>query len=200
MAGSVATAGNDRREPIIDAAFARFQQYGYNKTTMAEIADDVGMSAANLYRYFDHKQDIAAACASRCMSERLHKLRRIVRDVQLNAAAKLEAYALVMVDHTHEIAAPDTRIGELIATITRERPVMVHDRIRAHTGLLAEILGAGNESHEFDVADVIQTAKDLYTTLVVFDVPLFVGLFPRHEFEERAKGAVKLLLTGLRKR
>ena len=44
---------------ILDAAEARLLHFGYNKTTMAEIAEDAGMSAANLYRYFKNKQEIA---------------------------------------------------------------------------------------------------------------------------------------------
>jgi hypothetical protein len=33
---------------ILQAAVNRFSEYGYNKTTMTEIADDAGMSAANM--------------------------------------------------------------------------------------------------------------------------------------------------------
>ena len=50
----------DVRSQIIEAANARFKHYGYGKTTMAEIAADSGMSAANLYRYFKNKQEIIA--------------------------------------------------------------------------------------------------------------------------------------------
>ncbi|NOQ82264.1 MAG: TetR family transcriptional regulator, partial [Methylophaga sp.] len=39
----------DTRSQILSATEIRFSQYGYNKTTMAEIAKDCGMSAANLY-------------------------------------------------------------------------------------------------------------------------------------------------------
>jgi len=40
---------------MLDVAEARFRTYGLNKATMAEIAQDIGMSAANLYRelFFD---------------------------------------------------------------------------------------------------------------------------------------------------
>jgi len=46
----------------MDAARGRFRTYGPGKTTMAEIAGDVGMSAANLYRYFDNKHELVEAC------------------------------------------------------------------------------------------------------------------------------------------
>ena len=54
----VATA--DIRGLIVEAARVRFERYGFNKSTMAEIAGDCGMSAANLYRYFESKSEIAA--------------------------------------------------------------------------------------------------------------------------------------------
>ena len=66
LAMSEAVATSEKLDPatiIIDAAIRRFSEYGYNKTTMAEIAEDAAMSAANLYRYFKNKQDIAAVCS-----------------------------------------------------------------------------------------------------------------------------------------
>ena len=80
-----------------------------------------------------------------------------------------------MIEHTHEIAITDTKISELIQTVSRERPKMIHDRLRAHYALLAEILQLGNDSGEFEVVDVGKTARYLYSALVIFDVPIFVG-------------------------
>ena len=75
------------REQILDAAQQRFEVFGLGKTTMAEIAEDTGMSAANLYRYFENKQDIAGACACRCMNEGLDLLRATLRDSPARCAA-----------------------------------------------------------------------------------------------------------------
>ncbi len=43
---------------ILDAARRRFEKYGYRRTSMIEIARDVGIAAGTLYRYFDSKEDI----------------------------------------------------------------------------------------------------------------------------------------------
>ena len=48
---------------ILEAAEKRFKHYGYAKTSMAEIAADLGMSPGNLYRYFPSKIDMALAIA-----------------------------------------------------------------------------------------------------------------------------------------
>ena len=39
---------------ILTVAQERFRNFGYGKTTMAEIDYDVHMSASNLYRYFQN--------------------------------------------------------------------------------------------------------------------------------------------------
>lgn len=187
------------REQILDVAQARLLRFGYHKTTMAEIADEAGMSAANLYRYFANKQDIAAECAGRCMTERLERLREVARDPRLTPAEKLTNYALEMIQHTHELADPDSKIGELVAFIARDRPQLSHDKMSKYHSLIAEILSSGIDSGEFDIDDVIDTAQNVYGALFMFDVPLFVGLFTREDFDRRARGVTALIVAGLRK-
>lgn len=184
---------------ILDAAQARLLQFGYHKTTMAEIAVDAGMSAANLYRYFANKEEIAAECATRCMNERLDRLRLVAGEKDVSASRRLASYAVELLHDSHALAGADSKIGELVATITRQRPALVHKKMAVHHELLAAILQDGVDSGEFAIADVAGTAVDVYTTFVLFDVPLFVGLFPRAEFEARAAGVVRLLVDGLRK-
>jgi len=197
---SAPVQNGDTREQILDAAQARLLQYGYHKTTMAEIADDVGMSAANLYRYFRSKEDIAAGCAARCLNERLARLRTIAERAGGDAASRLTDYALELVADSHALAGTDSKIGELVATITRQRPALVHEKLGAHEHLIARILADGAARGELAVSDAEDTARQVLGALMLFDVPLFVGLYPRAEFERRARATVALLLTGLRPR
>lgn len=44
-----------RKEEIIDVALRRFCHYGFNKTTMNEIAEDMKITKANLYYYYQDK-------------------------------------------------------------------------------------------------------------------------------------------------
>ncbi|MGR8921107.1 MAG: TetR/AcrR family transcriptional regulator [Gammaproteobacteria bacterium] len=188
----------DIRTAILDAAQARFLHFGYHKTTMAEIAEDSGMSAANLYRYFDNKLEIVAQCAARCMDERLERLRVIVAERALPAPDRLARYALELVADSHALAGPDSHIGELVGSITRERPALVHDKEAVHHALIAQILADGVAAGDFAVDDVDAAARHVHAALTLFDVPLFVGLHSRAEFDALATGVVELLLAGLR--
>ena len=182
---------------VVDAALERFLKFGYNKTTMAEIADDNGMSAANLYRYFENKQDIAAACCTKAMNERLDRL-RLVANLSAPFDEKLERYALTMIEHTHELAAPDSKIGELVAFITRERSEIVLEKLDIHYALITQMLKQAVQNDEIFCTDFGGAARHIYSAFVVFDVPLFVGFYSMEEYQSRAQGIVGLILNGLR--
>ena len=189
-----------QRIEIIEMAERRFRDYGYNKTTMAEITEDLSMSAANLYRFFKSKQDIAAACAERCMGERVECLSRLVELDSMSASEKLMALVLEDVRYTHERAENEPKVNELIAIVTRERKEIVLSKVESQCELIAEIIKQGNQDGEFEVVDVMKTARTIYSSLTLFEVPLFLPLFTQEQFEEMAANLVELLLAGLRKR
>jgi AcrR family transcriptional regulator len=185
---------------ILEAAVNRFSEYGYNKTTVAEIAKDAGMSAANIYRYYKNKEEIAAACAKDCMCERLDILKSVIRDTTLTAAEKLEKYVLGTLQASQEMFLENKKIDEVVMEITKNRSDLVHNKINNETALITEIIAYGNQTGEFDVDDIIDTAAAIHSMLVLFDVPVFMHLFTKEEFEKKAHAVIKLLASGLNKK
>jgi AcrR family transcriptional regulator len=59
----------DVRGRILTTAERLFREIGYHKTTVADIARELRMSPANVYRYFDSKKSINAGVAQRLMGE-----------------------------------------------------------------------------------------------------------------------------------
>ena len=62
--------GTDRYSAVLDAAFAVFLRYGFQRTTMDDIAKECGVSRPALYLLFKNKTDIFQALAS-AMFERI---------------------------------------------------------------------------------------------------------------------------------
>ena len=76
MSATKSSTIEEIQQLILTAAQERFSQFGFNKTTMAEIAKDCKMSASNIYRFFDNKLEITQVGAadgwSRCGSQVIH--------------------------------------------------------------------------------------------------------------------------------
>ena len=189
-----------KRAEIIETAERRFREAGYNKTTMAEIADDLNMSAANLYRFFKSKQDIAAACCERCLGERGECLSAVTKQQDLSAGEKLLAFVLEDIRYTFERAENEPKINELIASVTHNRQDIVISKLGEQRELIAEIIEQGNLSGEFNVVDVMKAARAIHSSFTLFEVPIFLPLFTREQLEMMARDLVELLLMGLRKR
>jgi AcrR family transcriptional regulator len=63
------TKSDDTRARIIETAEALFRRVGFAKTAVADIAGELGMSPANIYRFFPSKNAIVQAICQRCLAE-----------------------------------------------------------------------------------------------------------------------------------
>src|SRR5687767_3028757 len=66
------------RDQIIDAARRYFSHYGYAKTTVADLAREIGFSKAYIYRFFDSKQAIGEAICGGCVDAMYEQIRDAV--------------------------------------------------------------------------------------------------------------------------
>lgn len=187
------------RELILQAAEKRFSQFGYKKTTMAEIAKDADMSAANLYRYFENKQEIIAECARKYFNARVVMLKHAVNIYHGNACLMLENYLLTTLRYTHKLAKSNKKVSELIEYIKETSPEIIYERISTETRLIAGILQAGVDSGEFKVENLEETSFSVYLSTIMFELPTFMNVYTLEEFEDMAKSLIKTLITGIGK-
>ena len=101
-----------KRENIIEVALKRFIHFGFNKTTFADIARDLGVSQQNLYYYFTDKKKLVAAVVNSVIEEYMNKLTCILAE-KGSLTKKLmglvdakefffEKYYMLSVDHAQE--------------------------------------------------------------------------------------------------
>lgn len=187
------------RARILEAAFERFRQYGFGKTTMAEIASDCGMSAANLYRYFENKQDIGAEMTCQCLASKAEVMSQVVNNDDLNADEKIEAFLLTSLRYTHEQWFQQPRMNELVDVITQCRTDLVDEHLSQTRGMLKAIVEQGIEAGEFASCDVEVVSEALLSAMFIFDYPNLMGLYSLEEFERKARAVAQLLLNGLKR-
>ena len=59
----------EERARILEVAEEHFRRVGYRKTSVTDIAAELGMSAANVYRFFPSKEAIKESVCMRVMDE-----------------------------------------------------------------------------------------------------------------------------------
>ena len=56
------------RDQIVEAAHEHFSRFGYEKTTVSDLAKSIGFSKAYIYKFFDSKQAIGEAICAKTIS------------------------------------------------------------------------------------------------------------------------------------
>ncbi|PCJ31250.1 MAG: hypothetical protein COA90_06685 [Gammaproteobacteria bacterium] len=188
------------RTQIIDAAEDCFSQYGYNKTTLAEIARDCNMSAANLYRYFDNKLDLGAAIAHQCLERKEDELTVIVRDDAMASADKLQAFIFKILHYTFNRFNDSPRISELVEVMGEQRPDVMAAHRQSSFNLLKELLEQGKQRGEFIFDNVDDTSDAINMALIGFQLPPIMSMFSLEEFEQKAKVVFELIQNSIKVR
>ncbi|RME81176.1 MAG: TetR/AcrR family transcriptional regulator, partial [Zetaproteobacteria bacterium] len=181
---------------ILDAAERRFVHYGYEKATMAEIGGDLGMSAANLYRFFPSKEALLVAVVERQLRQKLAAGLRAARRAR-DPLERLEAFLLarLRVGYRHAVEMP--HFFDLLRVIN-ERHL---DLLRAYEArvikAIARILAQGAKTGRFAIEDIEQTAYDIHQATLRYNSPLSLRRNPLERLEEDLKRFLQLLDRGL---
>src|SRR5438046_10306785 len=102
----------DTRARIMETADALFRRMGFAKTAVADIASELGMSAANVYRFFPSKNAIVEAICRRLLGELDEKAWAIARS-RGPASARLERLVLEILAYHKENLLTDKRVNDI---------------------------------------------------------------------------------------
>jgi AcrR family transcriptional regulator len=195
------TKSEDTRGRIIEAADALFRRLGFAKTAVADIAAELGMSPANVYRFFPSKNAIVEAICQRCLAEVETQAWAVARS-KIPAAPRLERLILDILSYHKENLLTEQRVHDIVLVAIEHS----WDTIRAHKEVLREvverILRDGIEAGDFEAVDPRETADLILRSLVVFTHPVLVGQCLRdgHDLEAEARASVRFLLRAIRSR
>ncbi|MBY5401422.1 TetR family transcriptional regulator [Rhizobium leguminosarum] len=143
---------------ILDSAERLFRHYGYSKTTVADIARDLGMSPANIYRFFASKVEIHQALCGRMLAM-CYQIAYDVRHQPASASERLRRYVETQYQWTLDVMLDETRVHEMIiVAIERDWHVIEKHIDRVHD-LIAEIIAEGIASGEFAEQDPVVASR-----------------------------------------
>src|SRR5207248_7073860 len=100
------------RDQILEAAGEHFSRYGYDKTTVSDLAKAIGFSKAYIYKFFDSKQAIGEAICGQCVGK-IEKTAKSDADGCKTATEKLRRFLRSVVEGTVALLESDERVFEL---------------------------------------------------------------------------------------
>ncbi|WP_311273612.1 MULTISPECIES: TetR/AcrR family transcriptional regulator [unclassified Rhizobium] len=166
---------------ILDAADRTFRHFGYGKTTVADIASDLGMSTANIYRFFASKVEIHQALCAR-MLQVCRDCVQDVRNMPSSAESRLREFVRVHHEWTLETMLDQSKVHEMIiVAIERDWPVF-ETHIDLLQGIVSEIIEEGVAAGEFPEQDHVLASRCFGAATVTLCHPQVVsqGFYKKH--------------------
>jgi AcrR family transcriptional regulator len=189
---------DDTRARIVETAEALFRRMGFAKTAVADIAAELGMSAANVYRFFPSKIAIVQAICQQCLSEVEEAAWSIARS-KAPAAQRIERLILAILAYHKENLLTEQRVNDIVLVAIEHN----WESIRAHKDALRNVLELilrdGVEAGAFEAVDPRATAELILRSVVVFTHPVLIGqcLQDGEDLETEARSSVQFLLQAI---
>ena len=153
-------SSNKKREFII-TSLELFAEKGYDKTTIQDIIDQMGVSKGAFYHYFSSKEDIIITIAREYVSGAIHIIKGIAEKRDLNAVEKVNT--LMESVNQYKAQQEEHRL-KIKGIFSKEKNIKLERKIEsAFKGdalkYLKEIIDQGIEEGSFDTINSKELAE-----------------------------------------
>jgi AcrR family transcriptional regulator len=142
-----------KRAAILQAAHQRLVRYGVKKTTMQEIAEDVGLAVGTLYLYFKNKNEILIAVANADTQQHIKDTERILRSA-MSAPEKLKAYLVNRFRSVQIHRLGGSHAADLARSVIKLKPQLHEEQCHVFNHNVLIILQEGIQSQLFCIDDL----------------------------------------------
>ena len=190
-----ARSASETRTLILQTAESLLRRYGNDKLAVVDIARSLGMSHANVYRFFKTKSEILDAI----IDEWLTKLERFVEGIAqrpASAAARIEAVVLELHRKRKQKLREDAEVFETFRRVVEVRPDAAARRREKILRVFRRLIEEGIESGEFVGVDSLKAATALKDATSLFLHPFLIPTTLHEETDARARDVVRFILAG----
>jgi AcrR family transcriptional regulator len=187
-------ADHDVRDQIVAAATDHFRLYGYEKTTVSDLAKSIGFSKAYIYKFFESKQAIGELICANCLGEIEAAVRTAV-DGADRPTEKLRQMFKVAVESSLRLFFENRKLYDIAASAATghwEAVRIFEGRIQA---MLQDVLRQGREAEEFERKTPLdETTAAIYLVMRPYLNPLLL----QNSFDYAAQAPAQLSSLVLR--
>ncbi len=182
---------------ILDAAEEQFRRMGYAKTAVADIARALGMSPANIYRFFPSKTAINEAICEKHFAE-VHGILRTIMAEERPAAERIERFILELHRYNKARCVSERRLHDMVQAGIDENWAAVERHIATLHGMLAELVADGVARGEFAASvEPMDAGKVVCAACTGVLHPTLIAQFAHKDLEEDARRIVRYLIRAL---
>ncbi|MBD9375044.1 TetR/AcrR family transcriptional regulator [Rhizobium sp. ARZ01] len=143
---------------ILDAAERLFRHYGYTKTNVADIARDLQMSPANIYRFFSSKSEIHQALARRMLQAQYEVLAGNAAR-PLSASDRLRDHLLLQNRMTVETMMDEEKVHEMVLVAMDQQWSVIQEHLVDLRKLVQGLIEQGIAAGEFREQNPVVAAE-----------------------------------------
>ncbi len=190
------------RGRIMDTAEAMFRSMGYQKTAVADIARELGMSPANIYRFFASKSAINEAIAARILGGLEEQVWQIARG-QGPAEARLRGIFRHLHKQHMALFFQEKKLHDMVTAAMAEHWGVIEAFMQAVLGAVRHVLMDGMAAGEFARGDAEALAGHFKRATLLWCHPVLIAECIGKMMDETAlecalDGMLDFLVRGLR--
>ncbi|MGY4474859.1 TetR/AcrR family transcriptional regulator [Bradyrhizobium sp. USDA 3364] len=170
---------DEARARILEAAEKQFRRVGYHRTSVADIAAELGMSPANIYRFFPSRDAINESICGRLMNE-VADIAVAIAHTNAPATEKLDQLLTAVHRHNKTTAVKAKYMHDLIADATRENWAIIKLHTERLVTIFEAIIREGIEAGEFRVEDAAEAARAVKFAFMSFFHPILIEHCVQH--------------------
>ena len=195
------TAKTKKRDAILGAANMQFKLYGYQKTSMENIANSLGISRASLYSYFENKDEIFRQVSIEIHESALTDAKQCLNDKGADAdlASKIEGALRARHLPFHRRVTESIHGAELYDEYSRLCGDIVADSFHRFQTMLAAALKSSVRRKEIELKAFGLSAAGAAELLNLASVGLKRDAETIGVFEKRLHSFVLVFVTGLQR-
>lgn len=164
----------DTRDRILEVAERLFRAIGYQKTTVGDIAKELRMSPANVYRFFESKKAIHQAVARGLMGEVELEAQRIVAKPGPVKERFRELLTTIHRMNTERYVG-DSKLHEMVEIAMQEDWDVCVAHMECIAGVIGQMIAQGAATGEFEAPDLQLASLCACTAMMRFFHPQMIA-------------------------
>lgn len=191
------------KENIVEAAMRRFSHFGVNKTTLNEIAMDLGISKASFFYYFNDKDALIVAVFEKLVNDFLISFKKAI-----TSKTTAEEALMLLIDTKLESYKNNLQLALQAGSVQvdHKSPKILKPVIKAQrevSRIVKELLEKGMQENDLQKNDSKEVTRIILDTIQSHEICLkHSSPFPSEkELDELAvkqKAAIQLFFNGLK--